>query len=76
MRNNFIYAPYAGLKALTLNIVTLRLPVSVSVKNIYAPYAGLERQGTLEFSNRGVSKNFIYAPYAGLNALRLNVGTL
>ena len=76
MRNNFIYAPYAGLKALTLNIVTLRLPVSVSVKNIYAPYAGLERQGTLEFSNWCVSKNSIYAPYAGLNALRLYVVSL
>ena len=74
--NNFLYAPYAGLKALRLNTLTLRLPVSVSVKNIYAPYAALERQGTLEFGNGGVSNNFIYAPYAGLRALRLNTLTL
>ena len=74
--NNFIYAPYAGLKALRLNTLTLRLPVSVSVKNIYAPYAALERQGTLQFRNGGVSNNFIYTPYAGLKALRLNALTL
>ena len=54
----------------------IRLPVSVSVKNIYALYTGLERQGTLEFSNWCVSKNSIYAPYAGLNALRLCVVSL
>ena len=46
------------------------------MKNIYAPYAALERQGTLEFGNGGVSNNFIYAPYAGLKALLLYVVTL